>query len=557
MISETNERYLKLERAFKADGFTITQKIFFGPGRIGIEARHDTASNYDTGQKKKSYYIEGTPYERGFLLGRLAEPEIADLAVNFADNIVFDFFGLDFLSGLPAAGDIIVSFVYELSRKTWASQPPHIHEELSGMIDGCNAANRGTKATKERLIAVNMGFDVLCALIYSGEFENIIPNLLPENIFLPMLCNAFSVFGSAAFGGHFFGRDFMFTSGSVLQNDLAHIVTLPISGNGEKAYPFISMTAPGLIGSASAMNTAGVAGGLNMSPAANCDADDIGFNSLLLLRECIMLGGSAHESADVIQNAKRGVTWNYVLSDGRNDTACTAEAGASQDNIDFLSYPPKNLLPYLPGERFLKSNVFAPVRNGCAVRWCSAPIPDSYMKFNYSLWRHYNASHDPKIKLYSDAFAREGYINRTPNEMNCPESYYFAPRRTGKDVHITTNSFLIPQMRLCAMRPWTAAIASGYTNDIQWRYDELNHQIRQEIYDKGGIGYGAAKRLVEFLAPYGKFPKYYGKNPKSRDGKETRIEGCTTLFDLKRMTAESHYGYYCDEWVKTTLPNYF
>lgn len=555
--NETDWRYIKLEEAFRKDGFTITKRVFIESGMMGLEARHKTAVNYDTGEKKKSYYIEGTPYERGFLLGLLAEPEIADMAVNFADNIVFDFLGLDFLNSFADLQDFIVYAIYELSRKAWSSLPRHIHDEMSGIIDGCKTANRATLVTDDRLIAINVGFDVLCALIYPGEIEDIIPWLQPGRIKLPMLCNAFSVFKSAAPGDHFFGRDFMFSTGGVLQNDLAHIITLPDNGGEEKAYPFISVTAPGLLGSASAMNMHGVAGGLNMSPAANCDADNIGFNSLLLLRESIMRGGSAEEAADVIQNARRGVTWNYVLSDGLNDTACTVEAGASWDDIDFLRYPAKELLPHLPGDKFLSSNPVAPVGNGCAKYWCGAPSYDPYIQFNSGLWEHYNASHSPKIKLYDDAFSPQGYINRTPQEKNCPLSMYFAPRRAREGVHITTNHFLSPHMRLCAMRPWTAAIASGYVNDIQWRYDELNNQIRQEISDSGAIDYAAAKRLIDFLSPYGKFPDYYRKNPKSRDGKETRIEGCTTLFDLKRKTADSHYGYYCDEWVKTTLPMYF
>ncbi len=558
MISdETGKRYAKLEKAFKADGFTITQKTVTAAGRIGIEARHDTAINYDTGEKKKSYYIEGTPYERGFLMGLLAEPIISDMTINYADNIVFDFIGAEFLYGSPLFHDIIVPLIYELSRSTWNAQPSHVHEEARGMMDGCKKSNPETRVTKQRLAAINVGFDVLCALIYTGKFfEGIAPHLLPGHIRLPMLCNAFSAFKSAAPGEHFFGRDFMFVTGGVLQNNLAHVITLPVQ-NGEKLYPFVNVTAPGLLGSASVMNLRGVAGGLNMSPAANCDVDNVGFNSLLLLRECVMRGGSAYEAADVIRGAKRGVTWNYVLSDGNSDTACTAEAGASWDNVDFLSYPAKELLPFLPDLKFLSSNVFAPVQYGCAVRQCGDPFPASYLRYNRGLWDYYNARHNRKAPLFRDAMMPGGFINRTLKGKNCPSCLYFAPQRTGKDIHITTNHFIVPHMRLCAMHPWTEEVLSGHTDDIQWRYDQLNNEIRQELYNKGRIDYASAKRIIDFLAPYGKFPKYYKNNPKSRDGEETRIEGCVTLFDLKRLTAESHYGYYCDEWVKTTLPGYF
>lgn len=549
----------RLHRAFLADGFQVTGAVYTPSGRIGLEARHILAANYDTGERKKSYYIEGTPYERGYLLGLLAEPEISDMAVNFAGNIVYDYIDMKFLNSFPAARELIVSLIYGLSRNTWASQPQHVLEEIEGMIEGCKKRNPSTRVDESRLVALNAGFDLLCALVYTGKFlEGIIPRLFPADIRLPMMCNAFSVFGGAAAGEHFFGRDFMFVTAGVLQNHIAHIITLPLGGNPQDMlYPFVNITAPGLAGSPSAMNIRGVAGGVNMSPAANCDVDNIGFNSLLLLRESIMRAGSALSASGVIQNAKRGVSWNYALSDGYTDTACTVEAGASWKHTDVLSYPAKELLSYLPSQEFLSSHVTAPLYNGCAVRWCGAPFPDSFYKFNRGLWDNYNASYGQSAHLFHDAFFPGGFINRTPHEKNCPASLYFAPQRTGRDVHITTNHFLLPHMRLAAMHPWTATLVQRYVNDIQWRYDELNHQIRRVLFERGAVDYIYAKRLIDFLAPYGKFPQYYHRSPKSADGKQTRIEGCTTLFDLKRLTAESHYGYYCDDWVKTTLPAYF
>jgi hypothetical protein len=79
----------------------------------------------------------------------------------------------------------------------------------------------------------------------------------------------------------------------------------------------------------------------------------------------------------------------------------------------------------------------------------------------------------------------------------------------------------------------------------------------QALSENGTINYSSAKKLIDFLAPYGKYASYYDKNPRSSDGKEICIEGCTSIFDLKRMIVESHFGYYCDQWVKSTLPNYF
>lgn len=553
-------QFAKIYKAFAADRFIVNKRVYTTSGRLGVKARHATARNRDNGKRKTSYYLEGTPYERGYLLGLLAEPEISDMAINFVDNIIFDFIGLEFLNRFPFLQKLFVTLIYEFSQSTWISQPPHVHDEVRGMLKGCKKSNPHTRVTLSRVMVMNVGIDVLCALIYSGRFlRKLVPQLAPKDIHLAMMCNAFSVFGDSAGGGHFFARDFMFATGGVLQNNIAHILHSPQNevGSIEKLYPYVSITAPGMVGSISAMNMRGVAAGLNMSPAANCDPEHVGINSLLLLRECILRGGSGYEAAQIIQKAKRGVSWNYIISDGLNDTACTVEAGASWQRLDFLSFPSTQILPYLPDAAFLSSHNPVPIQNGAMIRWCGAPFPKSYFDFNSRLWQYFKTKFNPHIRLYPEAFSPVGFINRTPEEKNCPSSLYFAPQRTEQDVFITTNHFLLPHMRLCAMDPWTALVVRAYTNDIQWRYDELNHQIRQTLLEQGSIDYHAAKYLAEFLAPYGKIPQYYKNNPKSKDGKDMRIEGCVSLFDLKKRTVESHYGFYADEWVKTTLPAYF
>jgi hypothetical protein len=111
-------------------------------------------------------------------------------------------------------------------------------------------------------------------------------------------------------------------------------------------------------------------------------------------------------------------------------------------------------------------------------------------------------------------------------------------------------------MRFYAMYPWTSMVIGDSVNEIQWRYDELNNLILSAIERKGCINLESAREIIDFLAPYGKTPDYYLNSPKSIDGQQTQIKGSTSLFDLKGLTAYNHYGYYCDEWVKTSLKNY-
>jgi len=304
------------------------------------------------------------------------------------------------------------------------------------------------------------------------------------------------------------------------------------------------------------MNERGVAGGINLSPAANCDPQRVGMNSLLLLRDCVMKGGSAREAASVILRTRRGVPWNYVLSDGGTDTACTVEAGASCAHTDYVSYPPVQLKPYLPDAAFFERYPGAPLKDGVAIRWYGEPVPQEYLRFNPGLWQIWNATSAPRITLHPDALEPDGFINRTPREKNCPSTQYFPPERTLPGVYLTTNHFLTPVMRMCSMDGWVAAVSRGHANDIQWRYDALRDELRKALAREGTLGFSSAKRIADFLAPYGAYPEYYRDKPRSRDGRALRIEGCVSVFDLKAKVVESHYGYFTDEWVRTTLPAY-
>ena len=68
-------------------------------------------------------------------------------------------------------------------------------------------------------------------------------------------------------------------------------------------------------------------------------------------------------------------------------------------------------------------------------------------------------------------------------------------------------------MRLCAMNWWTAMVAGGRVNDIQWRYDALHRRLLGSSLQKGGISYdqaeNEAKAAIDFLTPSGEFKDYY------------------------------------------------
>ena len=552
-----DNQILKLTNAFYHDDFQI-KKIITKFNGLGVMAEHKTAVNYDSKQKKKVYYLQGTHYEIGYLIGMLAEKEIAEMTDVFTEKIFFSFIGSTKLERIELLGEALTYVISVLSKAGFSNMPQDIKDEIQGIFDGCKAQNPFSKVSKDRLITLNLGFDIILSMVYSGNFLLLsIPDIKPSDWTIPIMCNAFSVFGDIAGNGHYFGRDFMFPTANIFQKTATMMIINPIDKTDDKEIPYVSVTAPGIIGCISAMNINGIGIGVDMSPSANCDPENIGVNSLLLAKECIQSGIDLDHVIKTMKQTQRGVSWNYIVSDGMKDRACVVEAGKSDPFPDPLKYPMDYFIPELPDYNFINKHWSAEYNNGLMLRWNDYKYPFEYLNYNQKLWQYYNKMKSSNNILYSDAFNKNGYINKTFKEQNCPSAYYFAPQREElNNLIIATNHFVIPEMRFYAMHPWTAIVVGDKINDIQWRYDALNDEILKAIAKNGSIDYHTAKMLVDYLAPYGVYPSYYEKNLRSSDNKEISIEGCTSIFDLKKKTVESHYGYYCDEWVKITLPNY-
>lgn len=574
-----NEKLQHLTTAFNNEGYDVDQVITHKE-KIGISARHRTACiNGDKAKKKKVYYLEGTHRQMGYLLGRLAEYEISEMTTHFVNNVIWAFMGYhpgkilnkDYTIAKKDKtiwtvikeylGNEIAEFISKCSQQTSPDVPLEYIEEMEGILQGCREANKDTKVNKDDLWVLNFGIDWLIANIYTGfrdvkTIKKRIKKKFLKKSKLTISCNGFSIFKDAAGGGHYFGRDFMFPTAGVFEDTACMIIYNPDSAEGKKYLPLASITAPGILGCVSGMNMDGVAVGIDMCPSAACNLAEPGFNSLLLARHSIEKGRSAEQAKDIMVKSKRGVSWIYILSDGTEDRACVVESAYSTEEIPFTNFPPKRFMKkflfrkaFIPDEKFLKEHKTAEQENGIMVRWENYKYEEAYLKFNKRSFKHFWK------KLYPNALEKTGYINKTVKEKNCPLTYFFSPEReTRSDVIITTNHYVIPEMRYTVMDYWLGVLINDVTNDTQWRYDTLNALILDAIAeaekeDKKGIDYNKAKEILNFLSPSGQHPEYYGRNKKV-------IEGALSLFELKKKTVESHYGYYNDEWIKLTLTKY-
>jgi len=638
VAGDVTGRLNRLRKAFDKDGFDLAESgVFRFSNRLGIIAEHRTARNYDTGRRKRVYYVEGTPYEMGYLMGRMAEPEIDRMTSLYIDGMVRDLIRrqLDHEEDEDAEGEnhqdntddnegqrslprqlglprldmhsVLVRSVYSLieNRDVTKAVPKAFREEIAGIVDGCrHAANlrrQRTKVNSRALWVLNAGIDVLYSLAYTGKFLSLLFHDAHRRVrpTSPFLCNAFALLNEATTGGALFGRDFMFPTGGVFQDLACLIIRNPTREQEGVALPTVSMAAPGIVGSMATMNVHGVAGGVDVSPGANSDHRRPGMNSLLLVRHSIENGKDATGAVECIVQAKRGVSWCYIIADGGHgeDRACVVEAGASDAGmpskgfIEDLSKKDRKLRSLLPSAGFLKAHPTGKMLNGAMARWADTTLPlRPYIEsFNEKLWAHLR----PEVAFDDVAFGERGYINprRTPKEIEedgyrvvhekrCPENFYFAPQR-GKpgEVLLLTNHFLHPAMRLYAMHPWTNKLtAEKLPDDTQWRYDELNARILQAL-DRSPISYAQARNLIDYLSPLRKPPagyyyaaegpwseSYADKGQWSRDyaigdtwkqnRKRIAVGGAVLLFDLKARTAEAKYGYHADDWVKISLKRY-
>ncbi len=624
-----SSRFVRVLTAFESDGFAV--KRFTDPGDpgapagyrmkdgfMGVLAEHTRARNRRTGRPKRAFYVEGDAWHRGYLLGLMAEDDVSRMTGDFLKKVVFSFFDS---SAARTRGifeevqELIVRIASEATRKILPDVPPEYLEEIQGILDGCAASNPRTTVTRDELFTLNFGFDAILAHVYSGEIfakKRISPRLLRT----PLGCNAFALTGKAAGGKVFFGRDFMFPTADVFQ-DVACIVICHPDAAGSHA--FASQAAPGFVGSMAAMNAAGLAMGVNMLSTRLCSPERPGFNSLGLVRDCAQHCGSAEEAVARIAAAPRGVTWLYPVADATGE-AFVVEAGrrlGPRERFPALAYVPWRYRRRLPTRgyiRRMRRRYGTPrPREGMIVRSRSYRYPEDFIiDWNERLYRAFDRdwfaktvdflsdlvglvvgllsgrfrSLWPTLKkeveelhrgaAYAEAdFSERGFINTTWTDRNCPGPFYFAPQREARtDLILATNHAVSPEMRMTAMNEWIALLAEGNTNDIQWRYDELNREILDSLdASPGGISEETAWDLANFLRPNGRFPAYYNPGA-SRPGEDIRpwedvrpredirpwedvqVHGSVTLCELTERVMKCLYGYYGDEPVTVHLGRY-
>src|SRR5208337_4741206 len=161
LTGSVEQRSARMEAAFRKDGFEVARRET-KDSRLGMMACHTNARNAVTGAPKRAFYLEGDGAHMGWLMGAMAEPDVARMAGKFVENVAFAFFGPGPASkedALPRLKDLIVHIISIASERMLPDLPPELLAEIEGIVEGCRAANPATSVRRDRLLALNLGID--------------------------------------------------------------------------------------------------------------------------------------------------------------------------------------------------------------------------------------------------------------------------------------------------------------------------------------------------------------------------------------------------------------
>lgn len=482
-------------------------------------------------------YLEGDAYQRGYAEGYLCPEGVYRMSRDYVDNFIAGFAGLpegDFLLRLLAP--MVRSVLRQAVRSQEYAVPEEYRLEMRGIADG--ARDRGYDVSYSDVLLINVGFDFLYSLVYQAG---------------SLLCNEYSAFGEGTSDGRLYhGRDFMFsTGGDVFSDEALIMVHVPTRG-----YPLITSAVPGFVGFPTGMNSQGVSFGMDMVPNRQNRAVVSGMGCLLLCRDVVQRAGSMQEGIEIVRNTSRGVSWLFMIADGKIPDAAVLETVADRmiPEGDHLLSTLSGLLPGLSG-------ILSGVEEMTGVSILDAAgdiittLGDLLLGGASVLPVLGDAHPDRGVAVrasdYVDPEGIERY--RIAIDMRDPlvpiaESTVISPfpmqREREPGVVAMTNHYILPQMNLTQMGLFyhTIDTMQGGGRESEWRYDTMLDLILRHY---GGIDSNTAMWLIDFLNPAR--CEFYGTDTSQS------VKGHHVLMDNRSLEMWSLHGYYDQPWQHVDL----
>jgi len=489
------------------------------------------------GAGKKLLYLEGDAYQRGYAEGYLCPKGVYRMTHDYVDNFISGLLGLPIGEvGFSAIAPVVRRIIRQAVLSQEYAVPEEYRQEMWGIADG--ARDRGYDVTYKDVFLINVGFDFLYSLVYQGG---------------SLLCNEFGVFGEGTADGRLYhGRDFMFTTGGDVFSDEALVmVHVPTQG-----YPLAGSAAPGFVGMPTGLNSQGISFGMDMVPNRQNRAVVSGMGCLLLCRDVLQRAASMQEGIGIVRNTPRGVSWLFMIADGKIPDAAVLETVADRmiaEGDDLLA----TLIGLLPGlDRVVSGTeeiLGAEIMDGAGE--VISGVGDLVLEGSEMLPILGDVHPDRGVAVrtsdYVDPEGLEEYrlvIHHqdplVPHSEDTVISPFPLQREREPGLVAMTNHYILPQMNLTQMGLFyhTIDTQQGGGRQSEWRYDTMLDLLLKHY---GDIERVTAMWLIDFLNPAR--CDYYGTDISQS------VKGHHVLMDNHSLEMWSLHGYYDQPWQHVDL----
>lgn len=324
----------------------------------------------DTGHAQPLLHLEGTGYEMGFQHGYLMGAAVAEVA---SDEFFIDIgrgyvsmlgplgpvvenlllteigkrLGVSYLFSGKKPADFIIDFFKMVAKNNEKYIPKEYLDEMHGIVDGARAAGIDG-LTYEDVLLVNVGFDALLSVGYPIATPLLESAAKAGQLLggLRLACNAFVMDGKANVDDSLYlGRDFMFSGPGFTDRPVIFEIY------GKDRNRIVSVGVAGIVGVIAAMNEKGIGIGMDMVPSIDCTPTDFGMGTLLTARDVMAKANELSQGVSIIKNSKRGVSWLYILADGKGAErgGKSVEVSARRVYVRGMEYVEKTWLQKLLG----------------------------------------------------------------------------------------------------------------------------------------------------------------------------------------------------------------
>jgi hypothetical protein len=544
---------IKLERAFAKNGCVVEQVVRGPEGRgVGVVARTGVRNyvklNLDAaaaarsilrqeGDPKRVYYVQGTPFEQGYVMGLMAPDKVTRMCTTYLNHTAPQFVAESFdvaMRAAPMAHQMIYEGLLDFLTDLMTEQAVHHFQlameagqvpdwcvqEMHGLVAGVRAQHAVSVVTWERIVSANYGMDYVMALVFSGRLTDMVrawwaqlPASAREAVpfqanFLapPDMCNGFMARHTATRSGDdvFLARDFQFNNAHVFHRTC----TMVVRQTARSLH--MDVTAPGLVGCVTSLNEHGVAFGVNLVRSSAVDPDQLGLGCMLTMRVLAETSTSTAHAQEVLENVQKGCPWIFYAVDASGDMRVFETVanrwGPKQLTVAQWVQNPAARQALMPHAHAIAADRPAgprPPRKGV---WARTPDdagvpPDSLRR----LWSRdmLRTREEGKALTVPARWGKPGaYLwNRWQKELHDvahTRTFYFPPRRTLRDALVVNNAFQYAPLRLTQMTDLAAMTETTATAN-QWRFDTLTAQLAQA---HGTLDAEACWDILTFLSPW-------------------------------------------------------